>query len=60
LQSVRPVRWVVKRMTRHNKIGLVVALVFILTTTPIGVLSWNRPTLNSIVQFLTLPALPVV
>ncbi len=47
-------------MTRHTKIGLIVALVFILITTPIGLLSWNRPTLSSIGQLLTLPALPVV
>lgn len=47
-------------MTRHAKIGLAVALAFILITTPIGVLSWSRPALNPIVQLLTLPALPVV
>jgi hypothetical protein len=47
-------------MARHTKIGLIVALVFILITTPIGLLSWNRPTLSSIAQVLTLPGLPVV
>ena|SRR5581483_11325180 len=47
-------------MTRHLKIGLAVALLFILITTPIGLLSWNRPALSSIGRLLTLPALPVV
>ncbi len=47
-------------MTRHAKIGFVVALAFILVTTPIGLLSWNKPALSSIGQLLTLPALPVV
>jgi len=47
-------------MTRHTKIALIVALVFILITTPIGLLSWNSPTLSSTAQLLTLPAFPVV
>jgi len=47
-------------MARHTRIGLIVALVFILISTPIGLLSWNRPTLSSIAQALTLPGLPVV
>jgi hypothetical protein len=47
-------------MTRHTKIGLFVAVAFVLVTTPIGLLSWNNQTLNSIGQALTLPALPVV
>ena len=47
-------------MTRHTKIGLVVALGFALVTTPIGLLSGSSPTLNSIGQLLVLPALPVV
>ena len=47
-------------MARHTKIGLVVAFVFLIITTPIGLLSWNNPTLSSIGQLLTLPALPVV
>jgi len=47
-------------MTRHTKIGLIVALGFILISTPIGLLSGSSPTLNSIAQLLALPALPVV
>jgi hypothetical protein len=47
-------------LTRHAKIGLVVALVFILVTTPIGLLSGNNPILSFIGQLLTLPALPVI
>ncbi len=49
-----------RRMRHHTKISIIVALVFILITTPIGLLSWNRPALSSIAQLLTLPALPVV
>ena len=51
---------VVRRMILHNKIGFMVALMFILITTPIGLLSWDRPTLNLIFLLLTLPALPIV
>ena len=47
-------------MTLHTKIGFVVALVFVLITTPIGLLSWDMPTLNPIFQLLTLPAFPIV
>ena len=47
-------------MTLHTKIGFVVALAFILISTTIGLLSWDRPTLNSIFQLLTMPALPIV
>src|SRR5215510_3964913 len=47
-------------MTRHTKIGLMVGFVFILITTPVGLLSWNRPTLEFVARLLTLPAWPVV
>ena len=47
-------------MTRHIKIGSIVAVAFVIIATPIGLLSWNHPALNSIGQLLVLPALPVV
>jgi hypothetical protein len=47
-------------MRRHIKIGFIVAVAFVVITTPIGLLSWNHPSLNPVGQILTLPALPVV
>lgn len=47
-------------MSRHTKIGLMVAVVFSLISTPIGLFSANGSAWSSVGQLLTLPSLPVI